>query len=149
MWLHGISINIYSQVAIVMLIGLAAKNGVLIVEFANQLRDRGVEFMAGDRRSGFAHPPATGADDQPVQRVRRRYRCCSRMGAGAENRKPIGAVVLYGVLISMVLTLVVVPAVYALMARNTRSPRYWTRIIERMKLAQPAAEPESIPGTRN
>ncbi len=45
MWLHSISLNIYSQVAIVMLIGLAAKNGVLIVEFANQLRDRGVEFM--------------------------------------------------------------------------------------------------------
>ena len=51
-------------------------------------------------------------------------------GAGAENRQPIGAAVLYGVLISMVLTLVVVPAVYALVARNTRSPRYWTRIIE-------------------
>ncbi len=51
MWVHGISINIYSQVAIVMLIGLAAKNGVLIVEFANQLRDRGVEFMDADRGS--------------------------------------------------------------------------------------------------
>ena len=51
MWLHGISINIFSQVAIVMLIGLAAKNGVLIVEFANQLRDRGVEFMDAIVRS--------------------------------------------------------------------------------------------------
>ena len=58
------------------------------------------------------------------------------MGAGAENRKPIGAVVLYGVLISMVLTLVVVPAVYSLMARNTRSPRYWTRLIEKMRSTQ-------------
>ena len=43
--LHGMSINIFSQIAVVMLIGIAAKNGVLIVEFANQLRDRGVEFL--------------------------------------------------------------------------------------------------------
>ena len=70
-------------------------------------------------------------------------------GAGAESRQAIGVVVIWGVLLSMVLTLVVVPAVYAVAARNTRSPKYWTRVIERMKLAQPAGEPESIPGTRN
>jgi hypothetical protein len=45
-------------------------------------------------------------------------------------------VVLYGVLISMVLTLIVVPAVYTLMARNTRSPRYWTRLIDKMRETQ-------------
>jgi multidrug efflux pump len=142
MWMHGITINIYSQVAIVMLIGLAAKNGVLIVEFANQLRDRGVEFM-----------------DAIVQAATTRLRpvlmtsLCSAfgaipllvaVGAGAENRKPIGAVVLYGVLISMVLTLVVVPAVYTLVARNTRSPRYWTRLIEKMRAAQDKIVP-SVP----
>jgi hydrophobe/amphiphile efflux-1 (HAE1) family protein len=136
MWLHGISINIYSQVAVIMLIGLAAKNGVLIVEFANQLRDRGVEFsqaiiQAATTRlrpvlmtslcSGFGSLPLILA-----------------VGAGAENRKPIGAVVLYGVLLSMVLTLVVVPAVYSLVARNTRSPRYWTRLIEKMRSTQDA-----------
>jgi multidrug efflux pump len=131
MWLHGISLNIYSQVAIVMLIGLAAKNGVLIVEFANQLRDRGVEFMQ-------AIVEASATRLRPVLMTS----LCSAfgaiplllaVGAGAENRKPIGAVVLYGVLISMVLTLIVVPAVYTLMARNTRSPRYWTRLIETMR----------------
>jgi multidrug efflux pump len=134
MWVHHISINIYSQVAIVMLIGLAAKNGVLIVEFANQLRDRGVEFMD-------AIVEAATTRLRPVLMTS----LCSAfgaiplllaVGAGAENRKPIGAVVLYGVLISMVLTLVVVPAVYTLVARNTRSPRYWTRLIEKMRSAQ-------------
>ena len=45
LWLFGMSINIFSQIAAIMLIGLAAKNGILIVEFANQLRDRGVEFV--------------------------------------------------------------------------------------------------------
>ena len=43
--LYGMTINIFSQIAVIMLIGIAAKNGVLIVEFANQLRDRGVEFI--------------------------------------------------------------------------------------------------------
>ncbi len=43
--LYGLSINIFSQIAVVMLVGIAAKNGVLIVEFANQLRDRGVDFI--------------------------------------------------------------------------------------------------------
>ena len=134
MGLHGISINIYSQVAVIMLIGLAAKNGVLIVEFANQLRDRGVEFME-------AIVDASTTRLRPVLMTS----LCSAfgaiplllaVGAGAENRKPIGAVVLYGVMISMVLTLVVVPAVYVLVARNTRSPRYWTRLIEKMRITQ-------------
>jgi multidrug efflux pump len=139
MWLHNISLNIFSQVAIIMLVGLAAKNGVLIVEFANQLRDRGVAF-----------------DEAIVEAATTRLRpvlmtsLCSAFGAlplliaagaGAESRRPIGAAVLYGVIISMVLTLVVVPAVYALVARNTRSPRYWTRIIEKMQAAQRGLTP--------
>ena len=65
-------------------------------------------------------------------------------GAGAESREPIGVVVLYGVLISMVLTLVVVPAVYALVARNTRSPQYWAGVIQKLRAKErstPAAEP--------
>ena len=142
MWLHGISINIFSQVAIIMLVGLAAKNGVLIVEFANQLRDRGVAFNE-------AIVEAATTRLRPVLMTS----LCSAFGslplliasgAGAESRRPIGAAVLYGVLISMVLTLVVVPAVYALVARNTRSPRYWTRLIEKMRLAQRELVPPSI-----
>ncbi len=49
--LFGLTINIFSQIAVIMLIGIAAKNGVLIVEFANQLRDRGLEFVDADRAS--------------------------------------------------------------------------------------------------
>jgi len=54
-------------------------------------------------------------------------------GAGAENRKAIGAVVFYGVMFSMLLTLYVVPVVYALVARNTRSPEYVSRLIDRLR----------------
>ena len=138
MWVYGETLNIFSQIAIVMLVGLAAKNGVLIVEFANQLRDRGVEFVEAIIR-------AAATRLRPVLMTS----LCSAFGsiplllasgAGAESRQPIGVVVLWGVLISMVLTLVVVPAVYALVARNTRSPQYWTGVIQKLRAKVSAGE---------
>ena len=143
LWLFGMSINIFSQIAIVMLVGLAAKNGVLIVEFANQLRDRGVEFVEAVVQASLTRL-------RPVLMTS----LCSAFGAiplliasgaGAESRQPIGVVVMWGVLISLVLTLVVVPAVYALVARNTRSPQYWSRIIEKMRSSAGTAAPEPSP----
>jgi len=152
--LYGLSINIFSQIAVVMLVGIAAKNGVLIVEFANQLRDRGLEFT-----------------DAVVQAARTRLRpilmtsLCTAFGAiplllatgaGAEQRKPIGVVVFYGTLVSVLLTLFVVPAVYSLVARKTRSPRYMSDLVDRLmgpgtgKAAEPesgAAEPAHDAGT--
>jgi len=131
MWLYGISVNVFSQIAIVMLIGLAAKNGVLIVEFSNQLRDRGIAF-----KDAIVQASVTRL--RPVLMTS----LCSAFGAlplllasgaGAESRQPIGVVVVYGVLISMVLTLLVVPAVYALVAQGTRTPQYWTRTIARIR----------------
>ncbi|PZN28750.1 MAG: multidrug transporter AcrB, partial [Proteobacteria bacterium] len=130
-WITGGSINVFSQIGSIMLIGLAAKNGILIVEFANQLRDRGVEFVeAVIRASAIRLRPvlmtslcaAFGA--VPLLMA---------FGAGAENRKAIGAVVFYGVMFSMLLTLYVVPVVYALVARNTRSPEYVSRLIDRLR----------------
>ena len=110
LFLFGSSINVYSQIGAVMLIGLAAKNGILIVEFANQLRDRGVEF-----------------NDAIIESARTRLRpvlmtsLCTAFGsvplvlasgAGALSRQSIGAVVFFGVSFSVLLTLVVVPTVY-------------------------------------
>jgi multidrug efflux pump len=141
LWLFGMSINIFSQIAIVMLVGLAAKNGVLIVEFANQLRDRGIEFIEAVVRASLTRL-------RPVLMTS----LCSAFGAiplliatgaGAESRQPIGVVVMGGVLISMVLTLVVVPSVYAVVARNTRSPQYWSRVIEKMRTAAGPAASET------
>ena len=68
--LYGLSINIFSQIAVVMLIGIAAKNGVLIVEFANQLRDRGVEFTEAIVEAAV-DAPAPGAHDEPLHGLRR------------------------------------------------------------------------------
>jgi multidrug efflux pump len=121
-----------------MLIGLAAKNGILIVEFANQLRDRGVEFREAVVRSAKTRlrpvlmtSMCTAGGSVPL---------ILASGAGALSRQSIGAVVFFGVLFSVVLTLVVVPTVYALIARNTRSPEYVGQLID--KLSSVAAKPQ-------
>jgi multidrug efflux pump subunit AcrB len=119
------SINVFSQIAAIMLVGLAAKNGILIVEFANQLRDRGVEYKeavieaaAIRLRPVLMTSLCTAFGALPLMLA---------SGAGAESRQAIGVVGFYGVVISVLLTLLVVPAVYALVARNTGSPQAVTR----------------------
>jgi multidrug efflux pump len=128
--LYGLSINIFSQIAVVMLIGIAAKNGVLIVEFANQLRDRGIAFTD-------AIVSAASIRLRPILMTS----LCTAFGAlpflvatgaGSEQRKPIGVVVFYGTLVSVCLTLFVVPAVYSLVARKTKSPEYMSRLVDKL-----------------
>jgi multidrug efflux pump len=124
------SINVFSQIGSVMLIGLAAKNGILIVEFANQLRDRGVEFSEAIIESARTR----------LRPVLMTSMCTAfgsiplilASGAGALSRQSIGAVVFFGVTFSVLLTLVVVPTVYMLIARNTHSPEYVSHLIDRL-----------------
>ena len=95
LWLFGSSINIFSQIGAVMLIGIASKNGILIVEFANQLRDRGTEFVEATIEASTARlrpvlmtTLATAAGAVPLMIA---------TGAGAESRQSIGATVFFGV----------------------------------------------------
>ena len=125
------SINVYSQIGAIMLIGLAAKNGILIVEFANQLRDRGIEFMeaiveaaAVRLRPVIMTSLCTAGGAIPLMMA---------AGAGAESRRTIGAVVFFGVTVSVFLTLFLIPAVYALMARRTESPEHVSRMVEKLR----------------
>ncbi len=136
----GASINIFSQIGAIMLIGLAAKNGILIVEFANQLRDRGVEFVeavieAASTRLRAVLMTSMGTAFGAVPLV-------MASGAGAESRQSIGAVVFFGVTFSVLLTLIVVPVVYSLMARKSHSPEYIAQLIEKLKGAE-AGRPQS------
>jgi multidrug efflux pump len=131
LWLMGSSLNVYSQIGVILLIGLAAKNGVLIVEFANQLRDRGVEFHeAIVRASGIRLRPVLMTSACTVFGA---VPLLIATGAGAEARQPIGAVVVFGVVFCTLLTLLVVPAFYSLLARNTRSPEYVARMIRKLQ----------------
>jgi multidrug efflux pump len=137
LWLFDFTINVYSQIGVILLIGLAAKNGVLIVEFSNQLRDRGreltdavIEASATRLRPVLMTSLCTVFGALPL---------LFATGAGAESRQPIGIVVAFGVSLATLLTLFVVPAAYALIARGTRSPQYLSRLVERLR--QAAASP--------
>ena len=140
LWMYGMSINVFSQIAAIMLVGLAAKNGILIVEFANQLRDRGVEY-----REAVIEAAAIRLRPVLMTSLCTAFGAIPLMiasGAGAEARQAIGVSVFYGVIISVVLTLAVVPAVYTLVARNTKSPQTIAKLIERLRGSPaPAAEP--------
>ena len=145
LWLYGMSINVFSQIAAIMLVGLAAKNGILIVEFANQLRDRGIEY-----REAVIEAAAIRLRPVLMTSLCTAFGALPLMlasGAGAEARQAIGVVVFYGVMISVVLTLAVVPAVYTLVARNTESPQTIARLIERLRAGRgPAATPGQAAG---
>ena len=130
LWVFGSTINIYSQIGAVMLIGLAAKNGILIVEFANQLRDQGVDYKEAVVRSSKTR----------LRPILMTSMCTAfgavplilASGAGALSRQSIGAVVFFGVSFAVVLTLFIVPAVYSLLAKNTHSPEYVSQLIDKL-----------------
>jgi multidrug efflux pump len=135
LWLMGSSINVYSEIGAVMLIGLAAKNGILIVEFANQLRDRGQELQEAiiDAATIRLRPVVmtslcTAFGALPL---------ILASGAGAESRQTLGAVVFFGVVVSVFLTLFLIPAIYALLARRTTSPEHIARQVEELKRSTP------------
>ncbi len=116
----GLTMNIFSQIGIIMLVGLAAKNGILIVEFANQLRDEGHEFYeALLSASTMRLRPIlmTG-----ISTVFGAIPLLLASGAGAASRRCLGAVVVYGGLSSCLLTLFVVPAAYLVFARHQKPP---------------------------
>jgi multidrug efflux pump len=128
--LYGASINVFTQIGGILLIGLAAKNGVLIVEFANQLRDRGVPFAeALIQASAIRLRPILMTSASTTFGA---LPLLLATGAGAESRQPLGIAIVFGVTISAVLTLFAVPAVYAVLAKHTRSPQYVSRLIAKL-----------------
>jgi len=120
LWLFDGTLNIYSQIGLIMLVGLAAKNGILIVEFANQLRDEGVEFskaLVGACEIRFRPILMTG-----LTTIAGTIPLIISSGAGAETRTSIGIVVMWGVISATIFTLFIVPAAYSLITKKTTSP---------------------------
>jgi multidrug efflux pump len=114
------SLNIYSQIGLIMLIGLVTKNAILIVEFSNQLRRGGmavadavVEASKIRLRPILMTSLATVFGVLPI---------AIGIGEGGESRRPLGLAVVGGLLFSTFLTLVLVPVVYTLLARFTERP---------------------------
>ena len=131
LYFAGMTLNIYSQIGLVMLIGLAAKNGILIVEFANQLRDAGVEFELALKRAAMLRlRPIVMTSFTTVFSS---LPLVFASGAGSESRTVIGMVIFAGVLVSTILTLFIIPTAYYWLARNTGSPLAITQKLDKLE----------------
>ncbi len=137
LWLFGHTMNIFSQIGMIMLIGLVTKNGILIVEFANQNRLQGMNkseaavYASTQRlRPILMTSLAMALGALPI---------ALSLGAAATSRVPLGVVIVGGILFSLVLTLFVIPAMYSYM--STKKQRNELEIIEeedrKIEKAQP------------
>ncbi len=131
----GGTLNLFSQIGIVMLVGLAAKNGILIVEFANQLRDAGrtiteavIESAGVRMRPILMTSIATAVGALPLVLAG---------GPGSASRATIGVVIMFGVSLSTLLSLFVVPAFYVVLAPFTRSPHAVSQELDELAAKTP------------
>ena len=128
MALGGLSLNVYSQIGIILLIGLISKNGILIVEFANQLRDEGQSVREAVIEASVLRlrPILMTA----ISTILGALPLVLASGAGAESRITVGTVIIAGLGMATLLMLVVTPVLYDLMARVTRPRGAMERALE-------------------
>ncbi|RIK94885.1 MAG: multidrug transporter AcrB [Proteobacteria bacterium] len=128
------TLNIYSEIGIVMLVGIAAKNGILIVEFINQLRDAGREFTdAIIEASRIRLRPILMTAFSTVMGA---LPLILSTGAGSESRYSLGVVIFAGVAVATLFTLFVVPVFYYLLARHTKSPGHVAAELKKLQAAE-------------
>jgi len=118
LWLFGQTWNIFSQIGTVMLIGLVTKNGILIVEFANQLREQGkskydavMEAAESRLRPILMTSLTLALGAMPI---------AVSIGAASKSRMGMGIVIVGGTIFSLILTLYVIPAVYLMWSREKK-----------------------------
>jgi hydrophobe/amphiphile efflux-1 (HAE1) family protein len=119
LYVTGQTVNIFSEIGMIMLIGLVTKNGILIVEFANQKREQGaskleatIEASTQRLRPILMTSLATALGALPI---------ALSIGAAATSRIPLGVVIVGGILISLLLTLFIIPAVYTYLSRTHKN----------------------------
>ncbi len=124
LWLCGQSWNIFSQIGTIMLIGLVTKNGILIVEFANQLKEKGMPVQEAIREAAVSRlrpilmtSMAIAFGALPIAMA---------LGAAAKSRMSMGTVIVGGTLFSLVLTLFVIPAIYSYWSKEHKENKELT-----------------------
>ncbi|HXF96160.1 MAG TPA: efflux RND transporter permease subunit, partial [Gemmatimonadales bacterium] len=132
LWVVGSTLNVYSQVGMILLIGLATKNSILLVTYAKDLRERGRDALAAVREAGrirlrpiLMTSVATVFGALPI---------ALGLGAGASSRRPLGYVIIGGMILSTLITLYLVPAVFV--------------VLERLRSRRPAPALEPRPATQ-
>ncbi len=138
--LTGGSLNIYSQIGLVMIVGLMAKNGILIVEFANQLRDAGQSVKEAIRNASLIRLRPVVMT--MISTVLGGLPLILRGGAGSEAREALGWIIVGGLGFATIFTLFLTPVVFSLLA-GLSNPR----ITEARRLARELREAEAAPGT--
>ncbi|MCB8822331.1 efflux RND transporter permease subunit [Microvirga rosea] len=129
--LTGQSLNIYSQIGMILLIGLMTKNGILIVEFSNQLREQGYSVRdAVIEASVLRLRPILMTS---IAMIGGAIPLAWSSGAGAEARNAIGSVIVGGVTLSTLLTVLVVPSIYLLLGGYTKPATYVSDLIEKLR----------------
>jgi multidrug efflux pump len=118
MWYFNITMNIFSQIGIIMLIGLVSKNGILIVEFANQRKAAGMSKMDAIKFAAAARfRPILMVSISTILGI---LPLTFGFGEGAQSRMAMGVSVVGGLLVSTFLTLYVVPAIYTYISSETK-----------------------------
>jgi multidrug efflux pump len=135
LWATGQSNNIYSQIGAVMLIGLVAKNGILLVEFANQLRAAGRDIATAAREAAAVRLRPIVMTS--IAMVAGAVPLVIHGGAGSEARQAIGTVIIGGLTLSTLLTLFVVPVLYVLVARFARPANAMGEELDRLESSTP------------
>jgi multidrug efflux pump subunit AcrB len=136
LWMFGQTLNIFSQIGMIMLIGLVTKNGILIVEFANQKQRQGVpkaeaarEAAVGRLRPILMTSLATTLGALPIALA---------LGAGSQSRVPLGIVIVGGLMFSLIFTLYVIPAMYIFLSGKKETEE------NKEALLQGEASPEPV-----
>jgi multidrug efflux pump len=131
LWLTGQSLNIYSQIGMILLIGLMTKNGILIVEFANQLREQGLSTYDAVVKSSVQRLRPILMTS--IATIGGAIPLALSSGAGAEARNAIGWVIVGGVGLSTVLTMLVVPSIYLLIGGATKPASHVADLLEALR----------------
>jgi multidrug efflux pump len=137
LWLAGSTLNVYSQVGMILLIGLVSKNSILLVTYANGLRSQGLDALAAMREAGrirlrpiLMTSVATTFGALPI---------ALGLGAGAGSRRPLGYAIIGGMIVSTLLTLYLVPAVFVVFERLRRPAPAPAAHINQVGVTRPAA----------